>query len=309
MTGPDILALGEPLMELVRQPRDAQPSSPGEHRYRSGVGGDALNVLVAAVRQGARAGLISAVGEDDFGGDILEFCRAEGIETGYVHTDPNHPTGFIFIDPDPVARRFRYVRAGSAASRFTQHYLPSDQIRAAKALHITGVTLAISTQMRSAAFRAAEIAKANKTLVSFDLNFRPKLWAPETAREVIDTFLPMADLIFPSEDECEELYDLTSVKQIAEQFGRFEPDAVIVKRGADGAVLCRMEDQMPIAPTPVAAVDSSGAGDSFAGAFLAHYVRTRDPVLAAKRASWVASETVTGWGATQSIPHGMPDDL
>lgn len=307
MTAPEILALGEPLIELVLQPGD--PASPvGDHLYRSGVGGDALNVLVAAARQGARAGLISAVGDDAFGRDILAFCRSEGIDTDAVRIDPEHPTGFIFIEPDPVARRFRYVRAGSAASHVSTHDLPEDRIRDARALHITGVTLAISTHMRSAAFRAAEIAKQHGTLVSFDLNFRAKLWSPADARPVVEAFLPMADFVFPSEDECDALLGLTTLDQIAAHFGRYSPRAVIVKQGAKGACVCRDEDRVPIAPTPVTAVDSSGAGDSFAGAFLAHYLATDDPILSAKRASRIAAQTVTGWGATRSIPRGLPPD-
>lgn len=309
MKTPDILALGEPLIELVLQPRDAPATAPGEHLYRSGVGGDALNALVAAARQGAHAGLISSVGEDDFGRDILEFCRAEGIATGAVAVDENHPTGFIFIDPDPVARRFRYVRAGSAASHYTEKKLPESGIREAKALHVTGVTLAISTQMRSAAFRAAEVAKDGGTLVTFDLNFRSKLWSPAQARPVIEAFLHRADVIFPSEDECEELLGLTSVEQIADYFERFGAHAVIIKRGAKGAVLCHAGGRVPIPPTPVTAVDSSGAGDSFAGAFLAYLTSTGDPILSAHRASRVAAATVTGWGATQSIPRGVPGDF
>ena len=302
MARPDILALGEPLVEMVRLPADPEDPAAGRRLYRAGVGGDVLNALVAAARQGAATGLISALGEDAFGREILEFCRAEGIETGAVAVDPRHPTGFVWIDPDPVERRFSYARAGSAASRLGPGDVPEEIIAAARVLHLSGVSLAISDSMRAAALHAARIARAAGVTVSFDLNFRPALWSAAAALEAIDAMLPLADIVLPSLDEAEALTGLSDEAAILDRFGRDRARIVILKCGADGARLATDGGVSVIPAHPVVAVDSSGAGDSFAGAFLAHYLETGDPLRAAEAAARVAAATVTGWGATDSIP-------
>lgn len=302
MTEPDIVALGEPLIEMIKQPSEAGQNAIGQAVYRSGVGGDALNALVAAARQGARTGMISAVGDDMFGHEIVAFCQVEGIDARGVKTDANHPTGLVYIDPDPVERRFFYARQGSAASHMGPDDLPEALIAQANALHVTGVSLAISQTMRSAAFRAAEIARSNGTLVSFDLNFREKLWDATEALPVIEKFLALADIVLPSEDEAATLTGLSMASDMLRHFGRYGARLVILKRGAAGAVLFDGIEETEIPATSVKAVDSSGAGDSFGGAFLAHYLETGDPRVAARHAADAAAATVTGWGATASIP-------
>ncbi|MEW9919352.1 sugar kinase [Marimonas sp. MJW-29] len=302
MTAIDILALGEPLIEMVRLPKNDQPASIGQRLYRSGIGGDALNALVAAARQGARTGLISSVGDDLFGHDILEFCAAEGIDTHGVSVDPAHPTGLVYIDPDPADRRFFYSRKGSAASHLGPGNISEEMVAASRVLHVTGVTLAISETMRAAAFHAARVARAQGVLVSFDINFRPRLWSVEEALPTIEEFLPLVDIVLPSEDEAGALIGLASAGDILSHFGDHGARIVILKRGSEGAVMLAGDETITIPAVPVRAVDSSGAGDSFAGAFLAHFLESGDPRNAGHRAAQVAAQTVTGWGATEAIP-------
>lgn len=298
----DIIALGEPLVEMIRQPLDDDAQAVGSGLYRSCIGGDALNALVAASRQGARTALISAVGQDMFGDEILAFCQSERIGTHAVRVDPTHPTGLVYIDPDPVERRFFYARKGSAASHIAPDDVPVDLIGRARVLHVTGVSLAVSQTMRSAAFQAAEHARAQGTLVSFDLNFRERLWPVAEARPVIEAFLELADIVLPSEDEVMRLAALTDTSEMLNHFSRHGARLVILKRGAEGALLFDGTTTTSVPAVPVDAVDSTGAGDAFAGSFLTHYLETGDPGVAARRAAEVAAATVTGWGATPAIP-------
>lgn len=302
MSGIDIVALGEPLVEMVQQPSDDAASQIGQRLFQSGVGGDVLNAMVAAARQGARTGLISGVGDDPFGKDIVDFCKSEDIAVDAVRVDPSHPTGLVYIDPDPTERRFHYARRGSAASHVGPDELPADLIAQARVLHLTGVSLAISESMRSAAYRAVDIAKAHGTLVSFDPNYRSKLWTVDVAQRVMEDLLPLVDIVLPSEDEAITLTGLLPVPDILRHYGRHGARVVILKRGALGAVLATGDITVVFPAIPVVAVDSTGAGDSFAGSFLAHYLETDDPVKAARSATEVAAATVTGWGATQAIP-------
>lgn len=79
---PDILALGEPLIELLSLPRTPH----GEQHYRQGFGGDTSNAIIAAARQGARTGYITAVGDDVFGQELIGLWEREGVSTAFVQS-------------------------------------------------------------------------------------------------------------------------------------------------------------------------------------------------------------------------------
>ena len=157
--------------------------------------------------------------------------------------------------------------------------------------------------MRAAVQRAAEIARANGTLVSYDTNLRLNLWTLDEARAVIADFLPLADIVLPSDDEAETLTGLSGETALIDHFSAAGARIVVLKRGSLGPVLFH-EGRLSAFDVPkVDAVDSTGAGDSFAGAFLAYYLETGDPEVATASAVRVAAGTVCGLGAVDPIPH------
>lgn len=302
MTGdpaPQILGIGEPLIEMVRLP-DPIINRPA---YVQGFGGDTSTAIIAAARQGARTGYISAVGDDMFGDAMLDLWAREGVNSSTVHIRAGDPTGVCFIDPDPAGRRFTYARRGSAASLYGSGDLPEANIAAAKVLHLSGITLAISQAMRKAALRAIEVAKANDAFVSLDLNVRPRLWSLDLAREVLGHVAAQADIVFPSDDEAELLLGITDPGAIAEHYLAVGAQIVVVKRGAKGSLIAAAGERHSIPAATSDPVDSSGAGDSFAGSFLAYWLETEDLALSGARAARVAAGTVSGLGAVEPIPH------
>ena len=304
MSAPEILALGEALVEFVRLPDRLD----GRPVYRQGFGGDTSNAVIAAARQGARAGYVTAVGGDPFGRELLELWDSEGVDTSNVRVRANDPTGVCFVRPDPAGRDFSYARRGSAASLYGPEDLPEAAIARARILHVSAISQAISATMRAAVRRAAEIARANGTLVSYDTNLRLKLWSLEDARETIRDFLPLADIVLPSDDEAETLLRCAEPEDIVSAFASEGAGIVLLKRGDRGSLLAAGGGRVEIPAAPAKAVDSTGAGDSCAGAFLAHYLETGDPVEAARRASVVAAGTVSGYGAIDPIPRRNAGD-
>ncbi|AZQ65676.1 sugar kinase [Silicimonas algicola] len=295
---PDILAIGEPLIEMVRlpQPIDARPA------FVQGFGGDTSTAMIAAARQKARTGYISAVGDDMFGQAMLALWDREGVDRSGVRVRSGDPTGVCFIDPDPAGRRFTYARRGSAASLFTPEDLPETLIRAARILHVSGISMAISATMRAAVFRAVDVAREAGVRVSLDVNFRPALWPREAASEAILRVAQRAAIIFPSDDEMGLLWGLTEPRDIADRFIDLGAEIVAVKQGAKGVYLAEPSKSLHIDAAPSTPIDSAGAGDSFAGAFLAWLVETSDPERAAREAVKVAAGTVGGLGAVEPIP-------
>lgn len=285
-----ILCLGEPLVEFVREP---------DGRYLRGVGGDTSNAAIAAARQGGDVGYLTSLGGDPFGQAVRDLWTRESVDHSAVRTDPDAPTGIYFVDPDPEGRHFTYYRTGSAASRMEPPDLDQTALDKAKILHVSGITLAVSDPLRRTTFAAIEATRAT---VSLDTNLRLKLWSAEEARAVTHAAAERAGILVTSVDDSATLTGLTEPIEIAAFYHRIGPGIVLVTCGADGAVLSVDGTPTRIAPASAEPVDSTGAGDSFAGAFLAWWLETGDPVMAARRAAIVAAGTVSGLGAVDPIP-------
>lgn len=294
----DILALGEALAEFMRLPDgpDRRPI------YRQGFGGDTSNAIIAAARQGAKTGYISAVGGDPLGNDLMQLWAREGVCTDQVKIKPQDPTGAYFVNPHPSGRQFSYARRGSAASHLAPGDLDETRIQNAQILHVSAISLAVSSSMRHAAFKACRLAKDAGVKVSLDTNLRLNLWTLKQAREVIFDLLPLADIVFPSDDEAEQLVGSSDEDTILRTFAQHGAEFVLLKRGEKGPVMYTKGQKLAFQPPKIKAVDSTGAGDSFAGAWLAYYLETADPHLAVERAMRVAAHTVGGHGAVEPIP-------
>ena len=289
----DILCLGEPLVEFVRQ---------DDGTYRQGFGGDTSNAAIAAARQGASVGYLTALGRDRFGDAVMELWASEGVDAAAVRRAPDAPTGIYFVDPDPEGRFFTYYRAGSAASRYGPDDLDAHALRKARVLHLSGITLAVSARLRAAALRAAEIVRDAGGTVSLDTNLRLKLWDAEEARRITDQTMELAGIAITSIDDSAHLTGLDDPDQIIAHYQGMGPEIVLVTLGAEGARLGFGPERASIPPAHSEPIDSTGAGDSFSGAFLAYWRETGDPVEAATRAAKVAAGTVSGLGAVAPIP-------
>lgn len=291
----DLVALGEPLVEL-NQTRESGGA------YIQGFGGDTSNCAIAAARLGARVAYVTRLGDDAFGRAFLNLWRKESVDASGVAVDPDAPTGLYFVSHGPAGHEFSYLRAGSAASRMRPGDVPLEIIRAARVLHISGISQAISASACDACFTAMEACRASGAKVSYDTNLRLKLWPLSRARAIIRASLALADWALPSLDDAALL------------FGRDEPDAILDACHADGAPLvvlrcgaagCIVSDgrrRERLAGHRVAAVDATGAGDCFDGAFAARIVAGDDPFAAARYANAAAALATTGYGAVAPLP-------
>ena len=173
----DLVCLGEAMIEF-NQSRDDATS------WRSGFGGDTSNCAIAAARIGARSGYITQLGDDVFGQQLLNLWRDERVDTRGVRVVPGGDTGVYFVTHGPQGHAFTYRRAGSAASRMAPgdpDFAPClQQVDRARTLHVSGISQAISDSARATVFAAIERARQRGVRVSYDLNFRPRLWSVET---------------------------------------------------------------------------------------------------------------------------------
>ena len=171
----DILCIGEPLAEFN--------ATRGDGGYLFGFGGDTSNAAIAAARQGACVGYVTALGDDEAGHAFRALWAREGIDASCVRTDRDAATGIYFVSHGESGHRFSYLRNGSAASRLTPRDIPFALLRRAKALHVSAISQAISTSACDAVFAAIEAARARGRARLLRQQFAPQaLAARESAR-------------------------------------------------------------------------------------------------------------------------------
>lgn len=292
---PQVLALGEAMIEFNQSQR-------GQPGYLQGFGGDVSNFLIAASRQGASTGFVSAVGNDHFGQLLLDLWRAENVDTSTVRVDQDAPTGVYFVSHGEQGHRFDYLRAGSAASRYAPSHLPLDAIAAARVVHLSGISLAIGVSACDAALAAIDHARSHRVTVSFDTNLRLKLWPLARARAVMLDAIRSADICLPSWDDVTLLTGHEDKDAIVDALLALGPKIVALKLGREGAYIATPAERRVVPGRVVQAVDATGAGDCFGGAFIARIVAGDDPFAAARYANAAAALSTQGFGAVAPIP-------
>jgi len=291
----DLVALGEPLVEL-NQTHGATAE------YRQGFGGDTSNCAIAAARLGARAGYITRLGDDAFGRMFLDLWRGEGVDATGVAVDPEAPTGVYFVTHGPSGHEFSYLRAGSAASHMRAGDLPIEVIGSAKVLHLSGISQAISSSACDACFAAIDAARAAGVKISYDTNLRLKLWPLARARAVIRASLALADWALPSLEDARLVFGHAEPDAILDACHRDGAPLVVLRSGASGCIVSDGRRRERIAGHRVDAVDATGAGDCFDGAFAARLIAGDDPFAAARYANAAAALATTGYGAVAPLP-------
>ncbi len=296
---PDLLCMGEPMLELNQR----RPAAEGEERlYLQGHGGDTSNAAIAAARNGAGAGYITAVGRDAPGESLMALWAREGVDTSTVARNGDAPTGLYIVTHDGDGHHFTFYRAGSAASRMAPRDVPEAAIRRARMLHVSGISQAISHSACDAVFHAIEVAKAAGVGVSYDTNLRLALWPRVRAAATIHAAVARADVALPSFDDARVLTGLEEPDAIADFYLRLGCPLVLLKLGAEGVLVATPARRERVGAFRVEAVDATGAGDTFAGSFLARHLAGDDAFVAARYANAAAALSTTGYGAVAPIP-------
>jgi len=291
----DIVSLGEPLYEFNQIPGE-------ERKYLQGFGGDTSNAAIAAARQSAAVAYVTRLGNDEFGRQFLALWRAEGVDVSGVAIDPDAHTGVYFVHHGPQGHVFSYLRAGSAASRMRPEHLPLELIRAAKFLHTSAISQAISASACDAVFAAIDAARGAGVKFAYDSNLRLKLWPLGRAKAVIAATIPAADYFLPSLDDVKALCGLEEPEAIVDWSHRLGANNVVLKLGAQGALASDGVRRERISPHRVECVDATGAGDCFAGSLLARLALGDEFWSAVRYANAAAALATTGFGAVTPLP-------
>ena len=294
----DLLCMGEPMLEFNQLP--IQPN--GSRHYLEGHGGDTSNAAIAAARQGARVGYITALGNDMPGDSFMALWAREGVDSSTVLRTERWLTGVYFVTHDAQGHHFLHYRANSAAAMYTARDLPEAAIASARMFYVSGISQGISESAADAVFAAIAIARRNGVKVAYDTNYRPRLWPPARAAAVMHAAMAQTDYALPGIEDVQVLTGLTDPDAMLDFYLRLGPPVVVLKMGELGAYVATPEYRVRIAKHDVTVVDATGAGDTFCGSFLARILAGDAPEPAARYASVAAALKCTGYGAVAPIP-------
>jgi 2-dehydro-3-deoxygluconokinase len=293
-----VVTAGETMVLVV-------PSSPGRLRHATGVtlsiGGAESNVAIGLSRLGIPSRWVSALGDDELGELVLHRVRAEGVDTGAVRRVPDRPTGLYLREEVAGALRVHYYRRGSAASTLAPGAFDVSVLDGATFLHLTGITGALSPESGEFLTWAAETARAAGVRVSYDVNYRSRLWAPEAARAATEALLPHVDVLLVGDEEAAALWGWDE-RACLERLADAGPREVVVKLGARGCAAAVDGDRWSAPGFAVRQVDPVGAGDAFAAGYLAATLWGRPPEERLRTANAMGAFCVQNLGDYEGLP-------
>ena len=320
----DILSIGRSSLDLYAN--DIGAAFPDIKSFGAFVGGCPTNISVGVQRLGLQAALLTAVGEDPVGEFLLKFLENEGVETQFIPHKPGYRTSAVVLGIEPPDRfPLIYYRDNCADIELTIDDVLAAPIVESRAVLISGTGLS-KEPSRSATLYAAEQAQALGKHVFLDLDFRADQWHdPRAFGVVMRSALRYIDIAIGTEEEIKAA-TLTSLSQLTIEHSQISnptiegdmglaietllsagPDALIVKRGIEGAEVHLTNREIIHAnPFPVEVYNTLGAGDAFASGFIYGHLRGWSWERSARLGNATGAIVVTRHGCANFMPT-MPE--
>jgi 2-dehydro-3-deoxygluconokinase len=296
----DVVTLGETMIRL---------SPPDHQRIEQAVslelkiGGAESNVAIDLARLGLKTAWVSRLVDAPLGRRIATEIRAHGVDTSHVIWTRDGRVGTYFIEfgvsPRPI--RVWYDRAGSAISLLSPEELDWGIVSQTRLLHLTGITAALSDNCERVVNLLVDRALDAGVTVSFDVNYRSKLWSPESAAAALHPICAKADILFIGSRDAERLFDTRGTpEEIVSQLREvFDPGITVLTTVEGGSTCAHSNGVHSEEPYPaVVEVDRVGAGDAFASGFLLGYLEGKRPEQCLRYARALAA-----------IKYSIPGDL
>jgi 2-dehydro-3-deoxygluconokinase len=308
----DLIGLGEVMLRLAaRPPQRLEQASELDVQ----IGGTEANVMAACARLGLRTAFISALPAEHAWGDrTIRELTGHGVDCHGVLRRPGQRMGLYFLEygmaPRPV--RVLYDRRDSAFSRLLPEEVDWTLVRSARIAHLTGVTAALGGNVQDVVRRAINEAEAAGVPVSFDVNYRSRLWSPKEARDFLLEVMPRLHYLFIGANDAATVFDLTGApERVLETLRRLAPSATIaLTLGEAGSAVFTAEGvSRPSRRFTVTVVDRVGAGDAYAAGYLWATLIGRSPQQAVDAATALAALKCTIWGDVPIVTRGELDEI
>lgn len=302
---PDVITFGEAMLRLA--PPDFERLEQVSN-LKVSVGGSELTVAAGVARLGLQTGWVSRLPENALGRMAQNKAREFGVDTRHVIWTKGDRMGIYFVEygASPRASGVLYDRSHSAISRIRPDEVAWEKVfDGARWFHTSGITPALSEDSAAVTQLALRAAKGAGLTISYDLNYRAKLWSTEKARAVQEPFMEFVDVLITTEEDTQKVFGIEGAdykevaKELAERFG-FKVVTVTLRGTpsvwrntwsafayADGRYVEDVSYEIEI-------VDRLGGGDTYSAGFIYGYitegvqkaVRLGNAFSALKQTSW-----------------------
>jgi ribokinase len=287
-----ITVIGDLILDILVRQDTVNYATDAEGSIDICAGGQGNNVAAWISACGVQSHLIGRVGNDAFGMYLIKEAGRHGVRCS-VALDASKKTGMILIVVDATGERTMIVDRGA-----NLHLSEKDiqGVEESQLLYISGYSLYAEGPRR-----AAECAKHQAQKLGIPIAVDPSsLYHLRTKKLALLSFLDVTTFLFPNYEEGKLLTGEEEPARILESLQQWVPCPVL-KLGDKGCMLSVDGTIVHVPASPITPVDSTGAGDAFAGAFLATYLRTKNVLAAAKRATKVSTQIVGRLGARPGL--------
>ena len=267
MNDKSLIVIGEALIDFI-------PDSQGcalkdVPSFTKAAGGAPANVAGTVAKLGGKAKILTKLGQDAFGDYLIDCMNSAGIDTSYLRQDPSHETSLAFVSlTNDGNREFMFYRKNAADLYYNCDDIDPACLNDADIIHFCSVDL-VESKMKQAHLKLIELAKMNHCLISFDPNLRFPLWDDLNAlKQTVQSFLPLANIIKISEEELEFITGTNDPVVASKALLNEVTQVFIYTKGSQGCELFTNDFHVACDALPIQAVDTTGAGDSFIGAFI-----------------------------------------
>jgi 2-dehydro-3-deoxygluconokinase len=305
----DVVTFGEAMVRL------SPPHFQRLEQTRSldlNVGGAELNVAVGVTRLGMKSAWVSKLPKNGLGYLIRNRAQEFGVDCSHIVWSDQGRAGLYFLEfgASPRASSVLYDRSGSAISMIKQGEVDWTKIfTGSKHLHVSGITPALSASAAEVTAEALKAAKKTGCTVSYDLNYRKKLWTPADAKKIQEPMMADVDILITTEEDTNVVFgikqkDYEAVAQRLAQTFKFKIVAITLRQDLsvwrnnwtaiayqDGKIYRDKKYEVEI-------VDRVGAGDSFTAGFLYGWLKEKD-----------VQKGVQYGNAFAALKHTLPGDF
>lgn len=306
----DLVTFGEAMLRLSPPHFQRLEQTTSFDAY---IGGAELNVAATATRLGLSTTYITCLPRNPLGRMVRNKTREQGIDTSYIIWSDEDRLGIYFLEFGALPRPSTvfYDRANSAVSKIQPDMVDwANLFSEARAFHLTGITPALSSSAAETTREALSQAQKANLLVSFDLNYRARLWSTEQAKNTLTPLMEYIDILFTTEEDTARVFQLEGkdykevALKLAEHFN-FKVVAITLRENISvwrnywTAIVYHQGKFYEDRKYDVEIVDRLGAGDSFVGGFLYGYLTNKEDI-----------ERALKYGtAVSALKHSNPGDL
>lgn len=303
----DIIPIGRVAIDF--NPVDVHRTLAESTTFKKYVGGSPANIAVGLARLGKKVGFIGKVSDDRFGEYVTDYFKNEGIDVSNISKCKNGESlGLTFTEIlSPTESSILMYRNGVADLMLDVEDIDEEYIKKAKAIVVSGTALCQSPS-REAALKAVELAKNNKTIVIFDIDYRSYNWRNKDEIAIYYSAVAKdSDIIIGSREE----FDLTeglmtsdsTDSETAKRWLDYGNKIVVIKHGKEGSTAYTQDgNNYNIKPFPVKLLKSFGGGDAYASAFLYGLLEGWEIIDALEFGSASAAMLVASHSCSQDMP-------